>query len=164
MVTPPTCSAFPTLLAAQAAHLVAPLPRADEILGGAMGRRWGLLGAVMLTMAACPAAEAAKFLTPSRNISCSTGPDAGPRFAIECTVFSESDARRGQKVWAMRKRGRASVHWCICNAQVEDVPVLRYGRSYRGHGVRCVSRKRGLRCTNRTHRGFFLSRQRHGVF
>jgi hypothetical protein len=128
-----------------------------------MATRGVLVLAVLLAVLSCPAtASAALFKTPSGNISCGTGPNAGPRYAIVCTVFSEANLR-GQKIWAMRRRGRVRVFRSQSNAAVE-VRILRYGQTYQGFGVRCMSRQRGLTCRNRFEHGFFLSRQRQRVF
>ena len=63
----------------------------------------------------------------------------------------------------MRATGRARVFFLQANAPVQ-VRVLRYGRTYRGHRIRCTSRRRGLTCTNRSRHGFFLSCERQRVF
>jgi hypothetical protein len=121
------------------------------------------VGSSLLAMgAAASTAQAAYFQTPSRNIVCGTGQSAFGGYAVTCTVFSEAN-RRGQKIWALRSRGRASVFFSMSNAPVQ-VRVLRYGRTYHGYGIRCTSRKLGLTCTNRSRHGFFLSRQRQRVF
>jgi hypothetical protein len=124
--------------------------------------RAGLALSVLAFVASVPSsASAAFFRTPSGNIICGTGPqsfDGG----VSCTVLSEGNAR-GQKIWSMRGRGRVRVFRSMSNAPVE-VRVLRYGRVYRGFGIRCASRQRGLRCRNRSRHGFFLSRQRQRVF
>ena len=118
--------------------------------------------AALAVSALCPAAASARYFeTPSGNIVCGTGPQA-LRGAVSCTVLSEADAR-GQKVWWMRRRGNAAVFFSMTNAPVE-FPALGYGRTYRGFGIRCTSRKRGLTCRNRSDHGFFLSRQRQRIF
>jgi hypothetical protein len=125
-------------------------------LGGGLA-----MSVLTIAMIAPSSASAAYFRTPSGNIICGTGPQA-LRGAVSCTVLSEGDAR-GQKVWAMRRRGRVRVFRSNSNAPVE-VRVLRYGQTYRGFGIRCASRKRGLTCRNRSRHGFFLSRERQRVF
>lgn len=119
------------------------------------------LGALTIAMTAPSSASAAFFKTPSGNIICGTGPQA-LRGAVSCTVLFEGDAR-GQKVWAMRRRGNVRVFFSMTNAPVEE-RVLRYGQTYRGFGVRCVSRLRGLTRRNRSRHGFFLSRDRQRAF
>ncbi len=121
-----------------------------------------MVSSLLAMGAAAATAKAAYFQTPSRNIVCGIGSSAFAGYAVTCTVFSEAN-RRGQKIWALRSRGRARVFFSMSNAPVQ-VPVLRYGHTYRGSGIRCASRKVGLACTNRSRHGFFLSRQRQRVF
>jgi hypothetical protein len=42
--------------------------------------------------------------------------------------------------------------------------VIRYGHSIKRYGIRCRSRKSGLRCTNPRHHGFFLSRAKQTLY
>ena len=118
------------------------------------------VGALVIAVAAPSSASAAFFRTPSGNIICGTGPQSF-RGGVSCTVLSEANAR-GQKIWAMRRRGRVRLFRSNSNAPIE-VRVLRYGRTYRGFGIRCASRRRGLTCRNRSRHGFFLSRDRQRV-
>jgi hypothetical protein len=72
-------------------------------------------------------------------------------------VFSEATSR-GQKVWYVRKFGPAGVGFINGNAAT-DFGKLGYGSVWRWHGIRCVSRRTGLTCTNQSSHGFFLSRR-----
>ena len=101
------------------------------------------------------------FLTPSRNIACNAGPNRGQALLV-CTVFSEATTR-GQKLWYLRAYGRAGSGFVQGNIAT-DYPALRYGHTWLWHGIRCVSRKTGLTCTNRDRRGFSLSRARQRIF
>jgi hypothetical protein len=124
--------------------------------------RAGLAACALIIVVIAPSsASAAYFRTPSRNIVCGTGPQSFDGGA-SCTVLSEGNAR-GEKIWSMRRRGRVRVFRSMSNAPIE-VRVLRYGQTYRGFGIHCTSRKRGLRCRNRSRHGFFLSRARQRVF
>lgn len=116
---------------------------------------------VALAKVPTPSSVQKGFLTPSGNIVCNAGPYRG-RPLIACTVFSEANSR-GQKVWAMHPEGRAMVGFVVGNA-ASDMPKLAYGRTWSWRGIRCTSRRRGLTCTNRPRRGFFLSRQSQRVF
>ena len=125
---------------------------------------------VVVALAAAGAANAAGptvdqvttgFNTPSRNIVCNAGPSRGG-YGIACTVFSEADSR-GQKLWSMQTRGRVSVAYFMSNVATE-YPILRYGRSWTWHGIRCTSRRTGLTCKNLAGHGFVLSRQSQRVF
>jgi hypothetical protein len=101
------------------------------------------------------------FNVPSRNIVCNAGPSHG-RNVVDCTVFCEASAR-GQKIWSMQTRGRVSIGYFMSNVAT-DFPVLRYGRSWSWHGIRCTSRRSGLTCQNQSGHGFVLSRQSQRVF
>jgi hypothetical protein len=96
------------------------------------------------------------FQTPSRNIVCN-----GSGSEIDCVVFSASPTC--QKTWSVRRDGRASLHCLYANIGT-DVPVLRYGRAVSRFGVRCVSRRSGLTCTNAAGHGFSLSRASQRTF
>ena len=101
------------------------------------------------------------FATPSRNIVCNAGPYHGGYVTV-CTVFTAATAK-GQKLWSMRTSGRVSVGFLMANVAT-DYPVLRYGRSWSWHGIRCSSQRAGLTCRNRSGHGFVLSRKSQRVF
>ena len=107
-----------------------------------------------------PVAETG-FVTPSGNIACNAGKNAG-RPLLDCTLFSER-TNKGDKVWAMRVTGRVQVGRVIGDPAT-DYPKLRYGRTWTWHGIRCKSERRGLTCRNRSAHGFFLSRGSQRVF
>src|SRR5262245_38929530 len=102
------------------------------------------------------------FLTPSGNIDCTAGP-AWRRHVVGCTVCSEANRTRGQKVWAMGPTGRVVVGYIRGNAAT-DLPKLGYGRSWSWRAIVCRSASVGLTCTNRDRHGFFLSREAQRVF
>ncbi|MFL5963092.1 MAG: DUF6636 domain-containing protein [Gaiellaceae bacterium] len=119
--------------------------------------RWLL--AIILVATASPAALASDwsgFQTPSRNIVCN-----GSSSQLDCVVFSASPTC--QRTWSLRRIGRASLHCYYANIGT-DVPVLGYGRAVSRFGVRCVSRRSGLTCTNTAGHGFFLSRDSQRMF
>ena len=117
-----------------------------------------LIVAICASAVTPPLASAgwAGFATPSRNIVCN-----GSDSRIDCVVFSAS--RTCQKTWTLKAFGRASVHCYYANIGTE-VPVLRYERSVMRSGMRCLSSRRGLTCTNNAHHGFFLSRRAQRIF
>jgi uncharacterized protein DUF6636 len=121
------------------------------------------LTAVTAAKAAVPTPEAVKtgFAVPSRNMVCYAGSYPGGN-VLACTVFSEASAR-GQKIWSMQTRGRVSVGFLQSNAATE-LPLLRYGRSWTWHGIRCTSRRTGLACKNQSGHGFVLNRLSQRVF
>jgi Family of unknown function (DUF6636) len=90
------------------------------------------------------------FQTPSRNIVCN---HSGSQ--VDCVVFSASPTC--QKTWSLKRSGPASFRCLYANIGTE-VPVLGYGRSWTRSGIRCVSRRSGLTCTNAAGHGFALSR------
>ena len=104
----------------------------------------------------------AGFQTPSHNIVCEADQNPNGARVLHCVVFSESGIR-GQKTWSMKLTGRANVRFAVANIATE-VPVLRYGRSWRWHGIRCTSRRAGLTCRNLSGHGWFLSRQVQRIF
>jgi len=110
--------------------------------------------------------EPIDFQTPSGNIDCNSGafPVGGfkGRWSLACTVFSEAN-QHGQKIWQMRPSGRVWVGFVAANVAT-DVPVLKYGKTWVSHGVRCTSRQSGLTCRNRSGHGFFLSHGSQRVF
>jgi len=101
------------------------------------------------------------FATPSRNIVCNFG-YLGTK-SLSCVVFSAARVEQGQKVWTLPARGRPHVRFVVGNIGTE-VPVLRYGRSWRRNSLSCISRRTGLTCRNRAGHGFTLSRERQQLF
>jgi hypothetical protein len=62
----------------------------------------------------------------------------------------------------MADTGRARVV-CAGDTVLHQGPVLKYGTTWRRGGFTCTSRSTGLRCTNRSRHGFFVSRARSYV-
>jgi hypothetical protein len=106
---------------------------------------------------------------PSRNIGCIFS--QSPR-SVRC------DIRSGLKPAPPRPRG-CDLDWayglemtpvsrpktfCAGDTALAQGPVLAYGAKLRIAGFTCLSRRTGLRCTNRARHGFFLSRRRWRVF
>jgi hypothetical protein len=111
---------------------------------------------------ALPAPVLTGFVLPSRNIACNAGPADGMSL-LDCTVFSEASATKGQKDWTMYVTGPARVSFHLSNAAT-DLPVLVYGHTWRWHDIACTSQRSGLTCKNREGRGFFLSREAQRLF
>jgi hypothetical protein len=111
---------------------------------------------------------ALSFQLPSRNIGCAyaSGPAYGAPF-LRCDVLSGLRPEpRGvcELAWtgmSLRPTGRARP---VCAGDVAfDVNrsrVLAYGRAFARDGLRCLSTRAGLRCTNRSGHGFSLARER----
>jgi hypothetical protein len=113
-----------------------------------------VIAAVMTPVAA--AWDWSGFQTPSGNIVCNR-----TSTQIDCVVFSASP--RCQKTWSLMRSGRAAFRCNSANIGT-DVHVLGYGRSWTRSGIRCVSRRAGLTCTNTAGHGFVLSRALQRVF
>jgi hypothetical protein len=101
------------------------------------------------------------FRTPSGNIYC------GSFGLLRCDIRSglvpkppkpaACDFDWGQ-TYLLGRTGAARVG-CVSDSVFSPTArVLRYGTRWSGGGTTCLSRAAGLRCTNRSGHGFFLSR------
>ena len=134
-----------------------------------------LAAAVTLTPpdAAGTASVLVGFRTPSGNIGCLYSRSEDDPAFLRCDILSglrpvprggaSCELDFGHAV-GMSRTGRA--HGICAGDTVIDrrARVLAYGRVWRRGGFRCVSRTRGLTCTNVRGRGFFLSRERSRLF
>jgi hypothetical protein len=122
-----------------------------------------------------PAATPAFFQTPSRNIGCIfvLGLGAPDKPYLRCDIGGglrplPPKPRSCDLDWgygyAMFATGPAKTFCAGDTARDPRAPVLAYGRRWRKGPFTCVSRSVGLRCTNRSGRGFFLSRERSYTF
>jgi kumamolisin len=111
------------------------------------------------------------FRTPSANIGCtylerSSYTPAG----LRCDILSGLHPRPlgpcdlDWTGFAVEPSGRASPQCAGDTAYDGSAAVLGYGRRWAHRGISCVSRRSGLRCTNRAHHGFVLARTRWRVF
>jgi hypothetical protein len=120
-------------------------------------------------------APSTSFKTPTHNIVCVHSAAATSPASIECGIRSglkPAPARvdcHGQGDFvknriALQASGRVHVVTSAGDpgpfAGAGSAPVLRYGRRWRGAGITCTSRFKGLTCLNRDGHGFFLARQR----
>jgi uncharacterized protein DUF6636 len=115
------------------------------------------------------------FQTPSRNIGCIFVAALGStdRPYLRCDIGSglrplpprpsSCDLDWGYG-YSMFDTGRAKTFCAGDTAKDPRAPVLAYGRTWRKGPFTCVSRSLGLRCTNRSARGFFLSREHSYTF
>lgn len=129
---------------------------------------------LFLVLAVATAASAGTvvvgFRTPSGNIGCEYASGfttlQGP--SLRCDIRSRlkplppkpngCDLDWGDS-YEMRTTGRAYV---VCHGDTAIDPrnrVVRYGQTWSRTGFTCVSKAIGLRCTNRSGHGFFLSRR-----
>jgi len=139
-----------------------------------------LLASAALAFALAPAAAQSRsevfafFRTPSGNIGCGYGSaEPGVPAVLPCDIrggVRPKPARpRGCDLdygdsFEMKKTGRPSV---LCHGDTVFDPkarVLAYGTSWTRDGFRCTSRAAGLRCSNQSGHGFFLSRERSYSF
>jgi hypothetical protein len=144
-----------------------------------------LVGAA-LWPAAASAAAPSFFQTPSRNIGCVYA-SAEPGFpaTLRCDIRSGLIPKPAKPKgcglrpvpprprscdldwgygYSMVGTGRASTFCAGDTAKDARAPVLAYGTTWRKGPFTCLSRAVGLRCTNRSRHGFFLSRERSYTF
>jgi hypothetical protein len=139
---------------------------------------WRFAAAVVLCAALAPTAAAStviSFRTPTGNIGCvySAGLTGAEAPAVRCDIRSRlrPEPARPSKCpldygdsIEISRTGRAIL---VCHGDTAIDPtsrILVYGTTWRRGGLTCDSRSIGLRCSNRSGHGFFLSRQRWFVF
>jgi hypothetical protein len=115
------------------------------------------VAAAALVLAPAAFAYVGAFQTPAGRAVCELD-RPGHEGSLLCRVEGG-----GPKLWSMRETGAARVRVVMSNAP-SDVPVLRYGQTWRRLGFTCVSRRAGLTCRNRSAHGFFLSPTRQRIF
>jgi hypothetical protein len=137
-----------------------------------------LLAVLALAAGLCagPATAAFKivhFRTPSGNIQCGylSGGEFKPELRCEIrsgVVPLPPKPRSCDFDWGggyfLGPTGRAQILCISDTIQVRNPPVLAYGRTWRSGGYKCLSQAIGLRCSNRSAHGFFLSRERSYAF
>jgi len=126
----------------------------------------------VLLLALAGGAEAATFLfrMPSSNIGCafSNEPGVGGGPSLRCDILSGLKPAPARPAgchldwkfgYQMHATGKARTV-CAGDTTVDrHAKVVRYGHRWKAGGFSCLSRKIGLRCTNRSGHGFFLSKQ-----
>lgn len=124
------------------------------------------------------AARNGTFKTPSGNIVCGYFVAASARDTfVECGIESGlrpaprntcTDLDYSGKRVGLTATSRAVPVVCAGDPGpflfAARARVLAYGRTWRGGGIACTSRRTGLTCRNRRGHGFFLSRQRWRSF
>jgi Family of unknown function (DUF6636) len=137
-----------------------------------------LVGAALTLAVGIGAAAASAdgfFQTPSRNIGCVYLAKAGygERPYLRCDIGGGLRPRPPRPKscdldwgygYSMRATGKAAPFCAGDTARNPGAPVVAYGRTWRKGPFTCVSRRIGLRCTNRSKHGFFLSRQHSYTF
>src|SRR5437879_883273 len=129
-----------------------------------------LLAVVVATLAAFAGQASAAFRivhfrTPSGNIQCGDISGGGTPSELRCEIRSgvrplPPKPRSCEFDWGGGYYlGTTSPAHVLCisdTIQVQNPPVLAYGRTWSGGAFRCVSQTIGLRCTNTSGYGFFL--------
>jgi Family of unknown function (DUF6636) len=123
----------------------------------------------VLTAGAARAAGIVAFQTPSHNIGCiylAPGQDS-PKPYLRCDIGGglhplpprpkNCDLDWGYG-FSMAGTGRARPFCAGDTARIPKARILAYGKTWRKGPFTCVSQRTGLRCTNASRRGFFLSR------
>ncbi len=128
------------------------------------------------SLLAAPAASASRdasgayfFRMPSGNIYCAYEHYSFAPIALRCEIRSgvkplpPRPKACGDAVWgagfSMRQTGKAYVLCITDTIYTPKAKVFRYGTTWRGGGFTCRSKTTGLTCTNRSGKGFFLSRE-----
>jgi hypothetical protein len=131
-----------------------------------------------LLVATAPGANAStviSFRTPTGNIGCvySSGFTGAEAPTVRCDIRSRlhpEPTRPGKcpldygDSIEISRTGRAIL---VCHGDTALDPrarVVAYGHAWKRGGLTCSSRSTGLRCSNQSGHGFFLSRQRWFVF
>ena len=134
-----------------------------------------LAGAVVLATLSVTAANAApssyvQFRTPSGNIGC--GYDSGSA-TLRCDIGTGLQPRPPKPKncpldWGfgyfVKRTGTARVVCAGDTAIDRRSPAVPYGTTWRRGGFACISTRAGLRCTNSSGHGFFLSKQSSNRF
>jgi hypothetical protein len=129
-----------------------------------------VLGLVLASAAtASTSARIQFFRTPSKNIGCIYSPAGGGlKAALRCDIRSgikpkparpkRCDLDFGDS-YQLEKTGHATL---VCHGDTALDPrakVLAYGKTWRAGPISCASSQAGLRCSNGSGHGFFLSRE-----
>ena len=106
-----------------------------------------------------------KFQTPSGNIGCLY--DDG---ALRCDIEGELKPQPKRDCdfdWAameVEADGKARPLCISDTVRDSDAPTLKAGRKWKRNGIVCRAKRVSLRCHNRKHHGFFLSRDDWDTF
>jgi hypothetical protein len=133
----------------------------------------GAIAMLTATGTALAASGAETFRMPSGNIYCAYEHYSFAPIDLRCEIRSgvkplPPRPRTCNADWgagyAMRQTGRPYV-LCISDTIYDaKARVFPYGTTWRGGAFSCSSKTTGLRCTNRSGHGFFVSRERSFAF
>ena len=110
------------------------------------------------------------FRMPSNNVFCAYISSTSPRYTyLRCDIMSHLkpmpssagcvEGSRGVSV-SMNVYGRATYPCSSDTVYNTNARKLAYGKTWSKGGFTCTSRMTGLKCTNKSGHGFFLSKQR----
>jgi hypothetical protein len=110
------------------------------------------------------------FRMPSNNVFCAYISSTSPRYTyLRCDIMSHLkplpsskgcvEGSRGVSV-SMNVYGRATYPCSSDTVYNKSARKLAYGTTWSKGGFTCKSRMTGLKCSNRSGHGFFLSKQR----
>ncbi len=119
---------------------------------------------ILLMLCALPTmgafANESFFQSPSGNIYCEGYDDS-----VSCIIFDTTKGYNGCAyiIGADDKKARKE---CAPDGSIDGQPVktLAYGKSINGTGWTCTSQKTGMRCVNKSGKGFQLSRASQRLF
>ena len=132
-----------------------------------------LLGLLTLALTTGPVlADGFGFMTPSGNIHCNGQVSGGG--VVDCTIVSRSGEFALPKpascagVWGheftLEGSGSATMKCGGAPEGVDYSDIADYGASADFGDITCTSERAGLSCSNKTGRGFFLSRRKQEVW
>jgi hypothetical protein len=109
------------------------------------------------------------FRLPVNNIFCAYISSSSPRYTyLRCDIMSGIKPKPTGKRCIEGDRGvsadinvtgRATFPCSSDTVYNKRAPKLNYGKTWRHGGFTCKSKMSGLRCSNLSHHGFFLSKQ-----
>ncbi len=131
------------------------------------------LGLLTLPLTTGPVlADGFGFMTPSGNIYCNGQVSGGG--VVECTIVSRSGEFALPKpascagVWGheftLEGSGSTMMKCGEAPEGVDYSDIANYGASADFGDITCTSERAGLTCSNKTGRGFFLSRRKQEVW
>jgi len=130
-------------------------------------------GLYLALLATSAQADVWTFETPSQNIQCTVGQEAGVQSDITCTIIERSGSYALPRpsdcssdwghTFSMREYGSVEGYCGPTNRSRNGFSKAEYGVTGEFGGFTCDSSKRGLKCTNRDGNGFFLSRKVQSV-
>ena len=124
-----------------------------------------LAGALLAVPAAARTIHHARFQSPTKQIQCGINmklEGGGITCFAPYLPHTELDGYVKLKPHGRPTLGERGDNPWLPSART--VATLHYGDKWTGADIRCTMRTTGLTCTNLSHHGFFLSRQRQRYF